>query len=98
MKSQFMTFYLQTIGYRLKDVEIRAGFQRIYKRTLDTKLSEFHNEICNTYDGPAENSERVTVSCARPITAKYCSLQYGTKEEKKGTIHLYEVFFRGIGN
>ena len=91
-----MDFYYN--GYMLKNVEIRAGLQRIYKRTFYTKLYESHNKLCWNYKGPAKDSENVTVPCQKPIQAKYCSVQYGSEDDKEGTIWLYEIEFRGKGN
>ena len=59
-------------GWRLAKIEVRVG---------DNEVSTFgrsaisQNELCTRYNGPAQDGEIVWVSCQRPISGKYITIQ-----------------------
>ena len=59
-------------GERLAKIEVRVG---------DYEVSNFgrsafsNNELCARYNGPAQDGEIVRITCHRPISGKYITIQ-----------------------
>ena len=60
-------------GERLSNVEIRVGNKAMSSRSRRSIVYE--NELCARYSGPAKDGETVWVSCRRPISGKYITIQ-----------------------
>ena len=82
------------IAYRVKHVEVRAGFAKIIHRTVGIKLQE--NEVCGSYPHVADK-QNLTIQCSANIEAKYATLQLGNEEQSVATIQFLELIFRGKG-
>ena len=59
-------------GERLQDVEIRAGKNPI-KENFKGRLTA--NELCQNFAGPGETDREHTITCDKPITAEYVTIQ-----------------------
>ena len=60
-------------GERLSNIEIRVGNKAMSSRSRRSIVYE--NELCARYSGPAKDGETVWVSCRRPISGKYITIQ-----------------------
>ena len=83
-----------SIAYRVKHVEVRAGFTKIIHRTVALKLQG--NEVCGRYPHVADK-QNLTIQCSTTIDAKYATLQLGNEEQSVATIQFLELIFKGKG-
>ena len=60
-------------GERLASIEIRVGNKEMSSRSR--RSIAYDNELCARYSGPAKDGETVWVSCRRPISGKYITIQ-----------------------
>ena len=60
-------------GWRLKNIEVRAGIHEVEDHSLSQKIAV--NPICGTFEGPGENAKVYNITCKTPIFAKYISIQ-----------------------
>ena len=60
-------------GWRLKDVEIRAGMAGVDPSFTKKRIQV--NPICGTFPGPGNDGGTYTILCEAPIKANYVTVQ-----------------------
>merc|ERR1719319_1815438 len=73
-------------GDRLKNVEIRAGIDKVPNGTIRKMLDI--NSVCGIYEGPGKTGSVEKIDFKKPILAKYITVQL---KDKKSILQVNQL-------
>ena len=77
-------------GYKLRDVEVRAGLSKI-DADFRGKITE--NILCGKFRGPGRKGKKYTVTCRTPILASVITIQIVGKAGSRHVLAIEELDF-----
>ena len=80
-------------GYRLKDVEVRAGMTKITEG-FNGRLTQ--NTLCGTLEGPGKNGVAYDITCTTPIPANVVTVQIVGRKAGVHILALDELEFTAV--
>ena len=96
--SSILVINRNELGNRLRDVEVRVGFNELAPG-IDSGLTNLveveKNSQCSSYKGPGKDNERIVLHCEISIKGRFVSLHM----TQEGILNIGDVNIYGyIGN